>query len=369
MSVLRIDTMNTIDSYIQAVKEKLLDFDAYPLVNQTDKSFDKVAMSRIFPIKCLLSAFFALICALYCTLAQAQNEPQFSGSFLMPTVVNPGAAGRSGMVDVSAAFRQQWVGFDDAPRQFMIAADAELKFFKNFHGVGIMALQDKVGPVTALQLSASYCYHIYLDKGLLGLGLRLGAYNAKFETSDLYTSPSTLPDGYHQESDEVLSGADDSQTAFDPGFGAFYQSDASFLSLSILHLTAPTLELKSGGEFNIRPVLHFGAGHLFGHDIRVKSVEPRIALKTDFASWQMELWLNANFNPRFWFGLGARLQDALLASTGVRLKNGLDISYAYDLSLSKLKRYNTGSHEVVVRYSIDLSREKPTKRYKSVRIL
>lgn len=287
----------------------------------------------------------------------------------MPTVVNPGAAGRSGQIDATAAFRQQWVGFSDAPQQFLIAADAEVSFLKSFHGVGIMALQDKIGPATNLSLSASYSYHLYLDKGLLGLGLRLGAYNVKFDASSLSTSPEGLQDGYHQESDEALTGADDSQTAFDVGLGAFYQSEASFLSLSMLHLTAPELELKNGTLLKVRPVLNLGAGRLLGHDIRVKSFEPRLAFKTDFASWQLDLWLNANFNPRFWLGLGARIQDALLAATGVHLKNGLDISYAYDLSLSKLKRYNSGSHEVVVRYSIDFAREKPTKRYMSVRIL
>ncbi len=324
---------------------------------------------RIFYARRALSAFFTLICVLYCQVAKAQSEPLFSGSFLMPSAVNPGAAGRSGLVDVTAAFRQQWIGFDGAPTQFFLAADAELSFLKNFHGIGVLAVQDKVGPVTALCLGGEYSFHIYLDKGMLGLGARFGAYNVKFGTSDLYTSPADLPSGFHQESDEALSGADDSQTAFDAGLGAFYQSEASFMSLSILHLTAPELEMKSGAKMNVRPVMNLGAGRLLGKDVRQRSVEPRLALRTDFASWQMEMWLNANFNPRFWLGLGARLQDALLASTGVRLKNGLDISYAYDLSLSKLRKYNSGSHEVVIHYSIDLSREKPTKRYKSVRIL
>ena len=67
--------------------------------------------------------------------------------------------------------------------------------------------------------------------------------------------------------------------------------------------------------------------------------------------------------------MGARLQDAMLFAAGVRLRNGLDIAYAYDLSLSRLSRYNSGSHEIAARYSFDFDRQKPTKRYKSVRIL
>lgn len=287
----------------------------------------------------------------------------------MPSAINPGAAGRSGLLDVTAAFRQQWVGFEGAPSQFLLSADAEVKFLKNFHGLGVTAMQDKVGPVKVINLYAAYSYHIYLDKGILGLGASFGALNVKLDASDLSTAPSELPDGFHQESDEALTGADDSQTAFDVSLGAFYQSEAAFLSLSVQHLTAPEVTLKNDAVLNVRPVLILSAGRLLGKDIKQKSVEPRLALRTDFASLQTELWLNANFNPRFWLGLGARIQDAMLVATGVRLKNGLDISYAYDLSLSKLKRYNTGSHEVVLHYSLDLNREKPTRRYKSVRIL
>lgn len=50
-------------------------------------------------------------------------------------------------------------------------------------------MQDKVGAATTLTLNAAYSYHIYLDKGMLGLGARFGVYNVKFDASDLSTSP------------------------------------------------------------------------------------------------------------------------------------------------------------------------------------
>ncbi len=316
-----------------------------------------------------LSAFFSLICALFGGDARAQGEPQFSGSFALPSVQNPAAAGCSGAATATAAFRQQWVGFEGAPRQFLLAADFEAAFLRNFHGLGVTAAQDKVGALTNLNLAASYSFHIYLDKAVLGLGAKFGVYNVKFETGGLRTSPSDLPDGYHQEADDALSGADDTRSAFDAGLGGFFQSEASFLSLSVAHLTAPDIELGSGARVNVRPVLALAAGRLLGRDVKVRSFEPRMTLMTDFASWQVEMMANFNFNRSFWAGMGARLQDAMLFAAGVRLRNGLDIAYAYDLGLSRLRRYNSGSHEIAARYSFDFDRQKPTKRYKSVRIL
>ncbi len=355
--------ITAIDVRSKAIRRLLI-----TLVNAT-RQCEKLIKLTFCPACRTLSVIFCLICNLIGGVAKAQSEPQFTGSFLLPTVVNPAAAGASGQPSVTAAYRQQWVGFDGAPKQMLIEADLELAFLRNFHGLGIAVVQDKSGPMTNLNLSAAYSFHIYLDKALLGLGARFGAYNVKFEASDLYTSPAELSDGYHQESDELLSGADDSQTAFDVAVGAFYQSEKAFASLSVAHLTAPRLQLKSDAVINVRPALNLSAGYLLGKNFKQRSFEPRLALMTDFASLQIEMTATVNFNKVFWVALGARLQDALLAQAGVKLRNGLDLSYAYDLSLSKLKRYNSGSHEIVARYSFDFDRIKPDKRYKSVRIL
>ncbi len=315
--------------------------------------------------------YFSLICNLYYGKTYAQNEVMFSNTFALPTIVNPGAAGRSGLIDATAGFRQQWVGFDDAPSTFFLTADVELKFLKNFHGVSVAALQDKEGSAfKKLNLFAAYSYHIYLDKGLLGIGARFGVFNVETEVSSLSTSVTNITDDYHQASDDALTDADDSQSAFDVGVGAFYQNNVSYLSLSALHLTAPDIELgNNGSRYKIRPTVHFAAGRLLGRDLKVRSLEPRFALRSDFASLQLDMSLNVNIRQSFWFGLGCRPQDAMIFALGVKLKNGLDLTYSYDLSLSKLKRYNSGSHEIVARYSIDFDRVKPTKRYKSVRIL
>ena len=329
-----------------------------------------VNISEMFSVsKCALSVFFSLFCIGGEVCSFAQNEPLFSNSFQMPLASNPGAAGRSGMLDVTAAMRQQWVGFDGAPTQFYLAADAELPFLKAFHGLAITVLQDKYGPVTALNLTAAYSYHIYLDKALLGLGARFGVYNVDFSTSDLYTSPADLPDGYHQESDQLLQGGDESKAAFDVGIGAYYQSPMAYASLAVQHLTAPDIEMASGLAYKVRPTMVIAAGRLWAKDVNVRSLEPRFELRTDFSTMQLEMTLNVNIRQRVWFGSGVRLQDAIPISLGVHFKNGLDIAYTYDINISKLRRYSSGSHDVAVRYSFDLRRDKPKTTYKSVRIL
>ena len=298
----------------------------------------------------------------------AQNEMQFGGYANNPIVVNPGAAGKSGAYEAGAGYRKQWSGFEGSPSTTILSVDGELKFLNNFHGVGAGVFYDKVGPLTTMNIHGDYSFHIELDKGLLGLGVRLGAINVAFKTSDLSPSVSGGENDYHQSSDEALDGNDDSATAFDAGVGAFYQSDRSFLSLSILHLDAPTAELKSGAKVKAKPLLTVGAGRKLGGSGSM-NFEPRIFMKSDFSSMQMEFSGVVNIKKMAAVGMGYRIQDAIFFVLGVNLSNGLNVGYTYDLCLSKLSRYTSGSHEVVASYTFNIDVEKRTKRYKSVRIL
>ena len=327
------------------------------------------SFARFRKTKRVILIIFILICTLCRVEAYAQNELQFSGTSNMPTVMNPGAAGRSGAIQATAAYRKQWVGFDGAPATTVLGVDAEVKFLKSFHGLGAYVTHDAIGPYTTMNINANYCYHIELDKGLLGIGARFGAVNVAFDAADLSAAVSGLENDYHQETDPALDGAEDSGTAFDAGLGAFYQSPMAYLGFSLLHLTAPEPELKNGAKVKVRPLMTIAAGKLVGRDVKTFAIEPRLNFKTDFSSWQAELQAAALFKQKVWVALGCRLQDALLVGAGLSLANGLDIAYAYDLSLSKLRSYNSGSHEVSVSYTFELDVEKRTKRYKSVRIL
>lgn len=314
----------------------------------------------------VLLLFFVLICILRSEPLVAQNEMQFGGYANSTLVVNPGAAGKTGSYEAGAAYRKQWAGFEGSPSTTILSVDGEVKFLNNFHGVGASVFRDNVGPFTTTNINADYSYHIELGSGMLGLGLRLGAMNVAFKASGLSPSVNGGEDDYHQSSDEALDGNDGSATAFDVGMGGFFQSDRSFVSLSLLHLDAPTAELKGGAKIKAKPLLTFGAGRRFGQS---NGFEPRIFMKTDFGSMQLEVSGSTSFGKLVTLGMGYRLQDAIFFLLGVKLSNGLYVGYEYDVCTSVLRRYNNGSHEIVASYQFSIDVEKRTKRYKSVRIL
>lgn len=318
--------------------------------------------------KGVLLLFFTLICISECHLVYGQNEMQYGGAANLPIIVNPGAAGKSGAVEAVGSFRKQWAGFKGSPQTTLLGIDAEVKFLGSFHGVGASVFNDVVGPLTFMNINANYSYHIDLNKGLLGLGVRVGVMNVAFKVSDLHPSVEGGDNDYHQSTDEALQGSDDSGTAFDAGLGAFYQSDESFVSFSLLHIDAPKVEMKSGSIVKARPVMTIGGSRRIGSKASA-NLEPYLFFKTDFASWQLEMAGVVNLNKLVSLGLGYRLQDAIFFPFLVNLSNGLRVGYTYDLCVSELRRYNGGSHELSASYTFNVDVEKRNKRYKSVRIL
>lgn len=338
-------------------------------VNKCKKISAAKILQRFCSLKRVLLVIFILFCDLSCRSIFAQNEMQFSGSANMPLALNPASAGRSGEVDVLGAYRTQWVGFKGAPSTTVLGVDGEVKFLKSFHGVGACVFHDVIGKFTTMNINANYSYHVELNKGLLGIGMRLGAINMAYNPSQLQPAVAGAEDDYHQQTDEALQGDDESATTLDVGLGAYYQTKRAYLSLSLLHVNAPVLSMKSGAELQTKPVLVLSAGRRITSEQSKCSFEAQLLAKSDFSSLQVEALGVVGLGRFAWGALGYRLQDAMLLQAGVNLNNGISVGYGYDLGLSRLRTYHSGSHEVVVGYTFNVDIEKRTKRYKSVRIL
>jgi hypothetical protein len=62
--------------------------------------------------------------------------------------------------------------------------------------------------------------------------------------------------------------------------------------------------------------------------------------------------LNTNIWLRDIIGLGVsyRTGDAVVGMAEIQVNENLRFGYAYDMTISALKSYNTGTHEIMLRY-------------------
>ena len=58
------------------------------------------------------------------------------------------------------------------------------------------------------------------------------------------------------------------------------------------------------------------------------------------------------FSEKFVVGVAYRWSAALSGMVGFQVSDGLYIGYGYDRETTNLKNYNSGSHEIFLRYEI-----------------
>jgi type IX secretion system PorP/SprF family membrane protein len=70
------------------------------------------------------------------------------------------------------------------------------------------------------------------------------------------------------------------------------------------------------------------------------------------APLQVDVSGNFLFNDKFMAGLAYRWSASFSAMVGFQITDGLYIGYAYDKETTNLDNYNSGSHEIFLRYEL-----------------
>jgi len=319
--------------------------------------------------------FFLLFCV--ASSSWGQHYPQFSQNMFNHLTVNPGFAGTSEMINITLGNRQQWMGgFKNeagksmAPSTTVFGVDTQVNLLGWDSGIGLSIMNDEIGELTSLYMSAIYSKRWETEYGKLGVGLSLGLVNLGIKGSNLHTMPQGDGDDFdsgNYHSEELFP--DDQGMSFDAGIGAYLKHRQYYIGLSVAHLNQPKPKFKDTYTtyFN-RTIFITGGYHLQLKKLPIVLI-PSIFIKSNMSSYQIDWNINGILKDKYWGGLTYRLQDAIVLLGGVELNNGLRIGYSYDISISKLDGTKGGSHEIMLGYRFDLSLEKRKKQYKSVRYL
>ncbi|WP_439182921.1 PorP/SprF family type IX secretion system membrane protein [Carboxylicivirga taeanensis] len=318
--------------------------------------------------------FFLLFCV--ASLSWGQQYPQFSQNMFNHLTVNPGFAGTSEMMNLTLGNRQQWMGgfkpeggSSMAPSTTVFGVDTEVNLLGWNSGVGLSIMNDEIGALSTIYMSAVYSKRWETDYGKLGVGLSLGLINQGIKGSELYTMPQDIQDmiggGFHSEE----SFPDDEGVAFDAGIGAFLEHKTYYMGISVAHLNQPKPKFKETYTSYFDRTVFITGGYRFQLKKSPIVLVPSIFLKTNMSSYQIDWNINGILKDKYWGGITFRMQDAIVLLGGVELNNGLRIGYSYDISISQLGGARNGSHEIMLGYQFDLSIEKRKKQYKSVRYL
>ncbi|WP_173967064.1 PorP/SprF family type IX secretion system membrane protein [Flavobacterium collinsii] len=272
----------------------------------------------------------------------AQQDSQYTQYMYNTAVINPAYSGSRDVVSIMGLHRTQWLGLEGAPKTITFAASAPVS---DNVGLGLSVLSHKIGPSNETSISADMSYNIRLNYNYrLFFGLKGSAdvLNVDYTKLNQY-NPGDPNFQYNINND------------FAPniGVGLYLQSEQTYIGISAPRLLE-TYNNSGNTTSQVQRRIHyyFMAGHVFdlSQDIKFKP-----ALLTDFTAGNaLQVNVSGNFliYEKLTLGVAYRWSAACSALVGFQITNGLFAGYAYDADTTNLGNYNSGSHEIFLRFEL-----------------
>lgn len=288
----------------------------------------------------------------------AQQVPQYSLYALNPYAFNPAYAGLENTLVATGVYRQQWSGLLGAPATQHV--NAHLPIYAISSGVGLRVENDLIGAHNTTQAILSYSYQKELTRNaLVSVGLSAGWLQYSLDGTKLRAPEGIYaePNFSHNETVLPVGKVQAGAPIFEAG--VFFQSKKWEAGVSALPVFATQLEAKGNGAFGLKPVQHFllyAANTLsLGDNI---SLKPSVLVKSDLTETQIEIsamgrWRENTFAGVSVRGFGKSTKDAAVLFVGFKLNEKTTLAYAFDIPRSSLSAAHRGSHELLLRYSLN----------------
>ncbi|WP_411768206.1 type IX secretion system membrane protein PorP/SprF [Winogradskyella sp. A3E31] len=292
-----------------------------------------------------LSIFKVLILtiiSLFSINSFGQQDPQYTHYMYNTLSVNPAYAGQRETLSIVGLHRSQWVGFDGAPRTQSLSIHSPLR--NENIGLGLNIVNDALGPANETFVDANFSYSVRLNENntKLSFGAKVGWHNLSTDWSK----------GRFQSPDAVFQ-QNINQHSLIIG-GGLYLSDRDWY----VGVSAPNLLTTSHYDDFQESVaterLHYfiTGGYVFNLSETTKLKPAFLVKAVSGAPIIADISANALFNDRFTLGLAWRWDDSIAGLAGIQLNNGIFIGYGYDLTTSDLNNYNSGTHEIILRFEV-----------------
>lgn len=276
----------------------------------------------------------------------AQQDAQFTNYMYNTININPAYAGSRDVLSVFGLYRTQWVGLEGAPQTGTFSVNTPIG--ESRWGAGLGVINDRIGPSNETNIALDASYSVPLNENYkLSFGLKL---SANFLNID-FINKLTKYNDYDPKFKENLN-------RFSPNIGAglYLHSDNTYIGLSVPNFletkhfdvyAGPTAISATAKE---RMNFYLIAGHVFELSESLKFKPAGLAKVVTGAPLQVDLTGNFMINDKFVLGIAYRWSAALSGLLGFQANKALFIGYGYDRETTKLANYNSGSHEIFIRY-------------------
>jgi len=283
-----------------------------------------------------------LICLVGFANLFGQQLPQFSQYMFNDFVLNPAIAGVYDYYQIRTNHRFQWVGMTDPPLTNSIS-------FYGPHssmdmGFGGTIYTDITGPTSRTGVSGSYGYNIAINRDMrIAMGLSLSMLQYRIDGTQL--SPK-------DPSDMFIQGVVSTSYVPDAGVGVYFYGDGFYAGLSAAQLLNNKLTIfdQKSGLNKLKSHFYLTGAYRFEVD-QDWIFEPSAIIKaTAPKQIRFEVTTKVEWMEMVWLATGYRFHEAITIMAGYNYDDKFYFGYAYDIGITDLRKYNMGSHEIMIGY-------------------
>lgn len=301
----------------------------------------------------IIFSFFAI------TMLHAQQDAQYTNYMYNTMNINPAYAGSRGNLSVFGLHRTQWVGLDGAPTTNTFAIHSPIR--DSNVGVGLSFMNDVIGPSDESTISADFSYTINTsDTYKLAFGLRATAHLLNVDFSKLHI---------YNQGDALAQYNIDNRFSPNFGAGAYWYSQNTYIGISIPNMLETQHFDKTQVAYSATSVpyermhYHIIGGKVFDINSDIQFKPAFLAKIVQGAPLQLDLSANFMFQEKFTLGAAYRWDAAMSALAGFQVNDNWFIGYGYDAEVTKLANYNSGSHELFLRYEFSRKKQVASPRF------
>lgn len=301
----------------------------------------------------------------------AQQRPHYTQYLQNMQVINPALSGMYNSLHAKAGVRNQWVGFESAPKTSYFTISTPINFSKdylmggdadfgieepatksdrdgyyssdNHHGSGLIVLNDQTGALSRASINLTYAYHLALGTfANLSVGVGAGVNRVSLNTKELK---------FENPLEPAIVDGNITRWSPDVNVGIYLYAAQFYLGGSIQQVMKQKLSFnenydKSTGEEVLHYFFTLGYRQWIKEDF---SITPSIMIRSVSPLPKgIDLNLKVAFRDNVWIAGSYRKKDSFSALMGFTISKTFEAGYAYDFTRSQLRTVSNGTHEIVI---------------------